>query len=89
MYNSTKYIRIIQRLKNSVKKKNNIYSKVAKCKTQNLKEFFHNNYQTCRNLLSRLLKRAKEKYFSNFFYENIEDIKKAWIGIKSLVSMKQ
>ena len=35
-----------------------------------------------------LLKRAKEKYFTKFFNENIKNIKKTWIGIKSLVSMK-
>ena len=38
--------------------------------------------------MSTLLKRAKEKYFTKFFNENIKDIKKTWIGIKSLVSVK-
>ena len=37
--------------------------------------------------MSTLLKRAKEKYLTEFFNEN-KDIKKTWIGIKSLVSMK-
>ena len=32
-------------LQNSFKKKNIKYSKSVKCKTQNLKEFYHNNYQ--------------------------------------------
>ena len=54
-----------------------------------MKEFHHNNYKNYRNLLSTLLKRAKEKYFTNFFNENIKDIKKTWKGIKTLVSMKQ
>ena len=43
---------------------------------------------TYRNLLSTLLKKAKEKYFTEFFNENIKDIKKTWLGIKSLVSVK-
>ena len=59
-----------------------IYSKFVKCKNQKLKEFYHSNYKTYRNLLSILLKRAKEKYFSKFFNENIKDIEKTWIGIK-------
>ena len=75
-------------MQNSIKKKNNIYSKFVKCKNQKLKEFYHSNYKTCRNLLSTLLKRAKEKYFTKFFNENIKDIKRTWKGIKSLVSMK-
>ena len=32
---------------------------------------------------------AKEKYFTDFFNESIENIKKTWKGIKTLVSMKQ
>ena len=48
----------------------------------------HKNCKTYRNLLSTLLKRAKEKYFTKFFNENIKNIKKTWIGIKSLVSLK-
>ena len=79
---------ITHSLQNSIKKKINIYSKFVKFKNQKLKEFCHNNYNTYRNVLSILLKRAKEKYFTKFFNENIKNIKKTWIGIKSLVSMK-
>ena len=80
---------ITQGLQNSIKKKNNIYSKFVKCKNKIMKELHHNNYKSYWNLLSTLLKRAKEKYFTNFFNENIKDIKKTWKGIKTLVSMKQ
>ena len=79
---------ITQGLQNSIKKKNNIYSKFVKCKNQKLKEFYHNNYKIYRNLLSTLLKRAKEKYFTKFFNKYIKNITKTWIRIKSLVSMK-
>ena len=79
---------ITQGLQNSIKKKNNIYSKFVKCKNKIMKELHHNNYKNYRNLVSTLLKRAKEKYFTNFFNENIKDIKKTWKGIKSLVSTK-
>ena len=78
---------ITQGVQNSIKKKDNIYSKFVKCKNQKLKEFYHSNYKTYINLLFTLLKRAKEKYFM-FFHESIEDIKKTWMGIKSLLSMK-
>ena len=80
---------ITQGLQNSIKRKNNIYSKFVKCKNKILKEFQHSNCKNYRNLLSTLLKRAKEKYFTTFFNENIKDIKKTRKGIKTLVSMKQ
>ena len=62
---------ITQGLQNSIKKKNNIYSKFVKCKNKIMKELHHNNYKSYGNLLSTLLKRAKERYFTNFFIENI------------------
>ena len=80
---------IMQGLQNSIKKKSNIYSRFVKFKNKILKELHPNNYKSYRNLLSTLLKRDKEKYFTNFFNKNIEDIKKTWKGIKTLVSMKQ
>ena len=80
---------ITQGLKNFIKKKNNIYSKSVKSKNKLMKEFHHNNHKNYRNVLSTLLKMAKEKYFTNFFHENIKDVKKTWKGIKTLVSMKQ
>ena len=54
-----------------------------------MKEFHHSNYKNYRNRLSTLLKRANEKYFTNFFNENIKDIKETWKGIKTLVSVMQ
>ena len=80
---------ITQGLQNSIKKKNNLYSKFVKCENKILKELHHSSYKNYRNLLSTLLKRATEKYFTNFFNENIKNIKETRKGIKTLVSMKQ
>ena len=54
-----------------------------------MKELHHNNYKSYIIFLSTLLKRTKEKYFTNFFNENIKDIKNTWKDAKALVSMKQ
>ena len=67
---------ITQGLQNYIKKKNNLYSKFVKCKNKILKEFHHNSYENYRDLLFTLLKRAKEKHFTNFFNQNIKDIKR-------------
>ena len=48
-----------------------------------MKEFHRKNYKNYRNLLPTLRKRAKEKYFTNFFNENIKDVKKTWKCIKT------
>ena len=80
---------ITQGLQNSIKKKNNIYPKSVKCKNKIRKEFHHSSYKNYRNILSAHLKRAKEKYFTNFFNENVKDLKKTWKSKKTLVSMKR
>ena len=74
---------ITQGLQNSIKKKKSIYSRFVKCRNKILKEIHHSSYKNYRNVLSALLKRAKEKYFTNFSSENIKDIKRTWKGIKS------
>ena len=80
---------ITQGLQNSIKKKNNIYSKFVKCKNKIMKELHFSNYKNYRNLLPTLLKRAKEKYFLNFFNQTIKDIKKSWKGIKNYQGSKR
>ena len=60
-----------------------------KSKNKIVKESHHNRYKNYRNLISTLLKRAEEKYFTNVFNENIKAIKKTRKGIKTLVLMKQ
>ena len=74
---------ITQGLQNSIKKKNNIYSKFVKGKNKITKELYHNNYKSYINFLSTLLRRTKKEYFTNFFNENIKDIKKTWKGTKA------
>ena len=63
---------ITQGLQNHFKKKNNIYSKFVKCKNQKLKEFYHNNYKTYRNVSSTLLKEQKKNISPNFLMKTLK-----------------
>ena len=49
----------------------------------------HFKYKQYRNLLSTLLKRSKQSYFTNYFQTNISDLKSTWKGIKKLISLKR
>ena len=46
----------------------------------------HIRYKQYRNLLSTLLKKSKQFYFTIFFQENIKDLKYMWRGIKKIIS---
>ena len=46
----------------------------------------HIRYKQYRNLLSTLLKKSKQSYFTRFFPENMKDLKNMWRGIKKIIS---
>ena len=41
-----------------------------------------------RNKLNHLMKISKRKYYDNYFFENINDSKKIWKGVKQIVIFK-
>ena len=48
----------------------------------------HIKYKQYRNLVSTLLKRSKRLYFTNFFNDNLNNLKNTWKVIKNLISLK-
>ena len=79
---------ITQGLQISIKKKNTLFSRYITCKERIHEKDLHLKYKSYRNLLSTLLKDSKQKYFTDFFKSNNNDIKKTWNGIKSIISIK-
>ena len=47
-----------------------------------------NLYKKFRNRVSNELKESKERYFHNYFSVNIQNMKKLWSGIKTIISHK-
>ena len=45
-------------------------------------------YNKFRNRVNREMKKAKKKYYNQYFEENKNDIKKTWMGIKSIINTK-
>ena len=65
--------------------KNQFLSKFIKLKDPCKKET-RTRYKQYRNLLSTLLKKSKQFYFTRFFQENIKGLKNMWRGIKKVIS---
>ena len=49
----------------------------------------YENYKTKRNLVTSQLRKAKKKYFNNFFEENQNNIKETWKGIRNLINVSK
>ena len=39
-------------------------------------------------MLSTLMQKSKQNYFTKFFENNLKDLKNTWKGIKSIISVK-
>ena len=63
--------------------KDYIYKKNLTKKTE-----LHNKYKSYRNILSTLMKKSKQNYFTKFFENNLKNLKNTWKRIKSITSMK-
>ena len=69
--------------------KNHLLTKDIKLKDVTLKNEVQIKYKQYRNLLSTLMKESKKSYFTNYFQNNLNDLKSTWKGIKNLISLKE
>ena len=76
-------------LQKSVSIKNHLLTKYIKLKDVTLKNEAQIKYKQYRNLLSTLMKESKKSYFTNYFRNNLNDLKSTWKGIKNLISLKE
>ena len=71
-------------IKISIQKKNDLYKKFLKTKSQ----YYHLKFKTYRNKINHLLKISKRKYYNDYFCKNTNNTKKTWSGIKQIISTK-
>ena len=45
------------------------------------------SYKLFRNRITREIKKAKKKYYKEYFENNINNMKKTWLGIKEIINM--
>ena len=76
-------------LQESISIKNHLLTKCIKLKDVALKNEAQIKYKQCRNLLLALIKEIKRFCFTNYFQNNLNDLKTTWKGIKKLISLKK
>ena len=75
-------------LQKSISIKNKLFSDYINKKDLSQKTELHIKYKSYRNMLSTLMKKSKQNYFTKFFENNLKNLKNTWKGIKSIISMK-
>ena len=70
----------------SMKTRDQLFKKYINSKNEN-KEQIHNEYKIHRNRIVELIRLSKKIHYQSYFNDNLNNIKKTWDGIKSLISI--
>ena len=72
---------------NSIKRKDRLYKKYVKSKNNIFNDNLHEEYVLW-NQINELIRLSEKNYFTKFFSEYSNNIKKVWQGIKEIVNLK-
>ena len=75
-------------IQKSISVKNKLLKKFINKKDPQIKAECHEKYKKYRNLLSTLLKKSKQIYYTKYFESNWNNIRNTWKGIKTIISIK-
>jgi len=73
---------------NSIKRRDALYKKFIKAKSEEVKQDYHVRYKELRNHIVSLCRTSKKLYYQNFFLKNANNLKNTWKGINNLINVK-
>ena len=72
----------------SIKRKHSLFNKYIKCKDSTRKITLHNEYKALRNRITNIILDSKKYYYTKFFIDNNNNLRKVWQGIKEIINIK-
>ena len=72
----------------SIKNKDKLYHKYINTKDNITRANIHTEYKTLKNQINDLIYYSKKDYYSKYFNQYSNDIKKVWRGIKGIINIK-
>ena len=76
---------ITKGMRKSINVKNQLYTRFIKTNDT----FYYNRYKTMRDKINHLLRSEKQKYYSTYFDNNKENMKKIWSKINCIIHRKK
>ena len=73
----------------SIQTRDLLHKQYLKEQNTNKKKNLFNNYKRRRNIITYLIRLAKESYHKSLFEQNINDMKKMWKNIKEIVNVNK
>ena len=71
-----------------IKSKNNILSRIRKCKDAARKLELQQQFNALKNDITHLTRTGKKEYYKKYFEENKNNLRKVWKGIKEIINIK-
>ena len=73
---------------NKIRDKNNILSKITKCKNPTRKAELRNEFNATKNEITQITRTNKKNYYQNYFSQHKDNLSKTWRGIKEIINLK-
>ena len=71
-----------------ISKRDFLYRKFIQAKNPETKSQYHIQFKSYRNLIATLCRQSKFNYFTDYFNQHSTNIRKVWLGVKNLISLK-
>ena len=75
-------------IRTSIKRKDKLFNKYMNTKHPPTKNDIHTEYKTLKNKINSLIYHSKKNYYTKYFNQYSQNIKKIWIGIKNIINIK-
>ena len=71
-----------------INQQNAIYRKLIRAKNLHCKKIYHLEFKQYKNMINRLTRINKSKYYKTFFSEHKTSSKQTWEAVRSLINVK-
>ena len=76
-------------IKQSINKRNKYHKLLVSTKDPVMKKIYEETFKIYRNLIVTLTRKSKNNHYSNYFSNNMKNLKKVWSGINDLISSRK
>ena len=75
-------------IRTSIRRKDKLFKKYINIKHLPTKDIIHTEYKVLKNRINSLIYHSRKNYYTKYFNQYSNNIKKIWIGIKDIINIK-
>ena len=75
-------------IRNSIGRKDKLFKKYINMKSSTTRDEVHKEYKALKNRINSLIYHSRKNYYTKYFNQYSNNIKKIWTGIKNIINIK-